>query len=309
MAHTVKTYQWQGYCCAYDHYAADDPAPFALVTLHPVGVGLSRHFWDRFCQHYQSRGTPFPLYNPDLLGCGDSDRPAVAYYPEDWAAQLRHFITTVVCQPTILLVQGALFPVALPLLNPHQESPVRGLVLAGPPGWALITQAFPRRQSKLLWNLFFDTPLGNAFFRYARREQFLASFSKRQLFALEEDVDSEWLTLLRQGAAMDNRYAVFSFLAGFWRQDYTAKIAAIQQPTLVLFGEQASGIDRISRSEDALQRLQDYLQHLSNGVGRLIPGRNVLPYESTTAFIDTLWPWLSQQAREISEQRENFPYT
>lgn len=288
-----NTYEWQGYRCTYDGYTAEQASPFALVTIHPVGVGLSRHFWDRFCQHWQKQGHPFPIYNPDLLGCGDSDRPRVAYHSADWAAQLQHFITAIVQQPVVLLVQGALFSVALDLVERLQgHDSIQGLVLAGPPGWSLITQAAKANQPRLLWNLLFDTPIGNAFFRYARREQFLHSFSKRQLFASEKDIDPQWLKMLQQGADMDNRYAVFSFLAGFWRQDYTAQIEAIQQPTLVLFGEQASGIDRVSRSDAAPKRLEDYLEHLSHGEGRLIPGRNVLPYESTGIFSDIVNDWL-----------------
>lgn len=288
-----KTYQWQGYQCAYEQYETVTPATVALVTLHPVGVGLSRRFWHRFCEYWQTQNYPGVLYNPDLLGCGESDRPRMAYFPEDWAAQLHHFITTVIQTPVVLLIQGALFPVALKLLaRDTHSSQVKGLVLAGPPGWPLITQSFPSWQSRLLWNLFFDTPLGNGFFRYARRQQFLANFSERQLFASAQAVDEAWLTLLRQGAGMDNRYAVFSFLAGFWRQDYTAAIERLQLPTLVLFGQAASGIDRVSRADDAQQRLQDYLQHLPQGQGQLIPGRNVLPYESTAAFAQVLLPWL-----------------
>lgn len=284
------TYGWQGYRCAYDRYDAP-PSPITLLTIHPVGVGLSRHFWDRFCHHWQDQ-QPFPIVNPDLLGCGDSARPRIAYHPEDWAAQLQHLITTVIQQPVVLIIQGALLPVALELLRTQGEHPIAGLVLAGPPGWPLISQDFPARRSRLLWNLFFDTPIGNLFFRYARREQFLASFSERQLFASAQDVDKEWLTLLHDGSGMDNRYAVFSFLAGFWRRDYTADIEAIQQPTLVLFGDEASGIDRISRADGAPQRLQDYLDRLPQGTGELVPGRNVLPYESTEAFANVLAPWL-----------------
>ncbi|MEL6382878.1 MAG: alpha/beta hydrolase [Cyanobacteria bacterium J06626_18] len=288
-----NTYDWQGYRCAYDYYANDPSSPLVLLTIHPVGVGLSRQFWDRFCQHWQSQAGACPVYNPDLLGCGDSDRPRVAYYPEDWAAQLQHLIDTVIQRPVVLLVQGALFPVALKLLqHPAGDRAIHRLVLAGPPGWPLITQSFGSTRSQLLWNLFFDTPIGNAFFRYARREKFLWSFSKRQLFASEEAIDEQWLTLLRQGAGMDNRHAVFSFLAGFWRQDYTRSIEAIRQPTLVLFGEHASGIDQVSRADDAQKRLQDYLAHLPHGEGHLIPGRNVLPYETTVTFTKVLKKWL-----------------
>ena len=292
---TLQSYTWQGYRCTYDRAPGLGESAVALVTMHPVGVGLSRRFWHRFSRQWPAQGGTAPVYNPDLLGCGGSDRPRVAYYPEDWADQLYHFITTVVQRPVVLLVQGALATTALLMVDrPDSDRWIRGLVLAGPPGWPLLTQSVPALQPRLLWNGFFGTAIGNAFFRYARRPAFLSSFSERQLFADPEAIDQEWLDLLAQGADLDNRYAVFSFLAGFWRRDYTALVEAVQQPTLVLFGQAASGIDRISRPDDAQQRLRDYLSHLPQGTGQLIPGRNVLPYESTAAFIGALQDWWPQ---------------
>ena len=299
-ASATEFYQWNGYRCAYEvqHVSGDASKPVMLL-IHPIGVGLSRRFWHPFCQTWELNRYPCTFYNPDLLGCGESNMPRAAYYPEDWGAQLLHLIKVVIQRPVIIVVQGALFPVALQMVEQTKgEDWIHGLVLAGPPGWSLITQTVKPLQQKLLWNLFFDTVLGNAFYRYARRKAFLDSFSRRQLFAAnrssENAIDSGWLDMLQYGAQdMASRYAVFSFLAGFWRMDYTAAIEAIQQPTLVLFGDEASGIDRVSKKESAQQRLDDYLHHVPNAQGKLIPGRNVLPYESTQIFVETITQWLN----------------
>lgn len=305
----AQFYTWSGYRCAYEVYVSDaaaaDPASTSipLLLIHPVGVGLWRRFWHPFCQAWQDHedgGDRHPLYNPDLLGCGDSDKPHVAYTPDDWASQLLHLIKTVIQRPVVVVVQGALFAVAIRMVQLAQEPSdtepqewIKGLILAGPPGWPLISQKAKPIQQKLLWNVLFDSPFGAAFYRYARRREFLASFSKRQLFASDSDVDEAWLSMLQAGAEdTANRHAVFSFLAGFWRQDYTDAIEQIQQPTLVLFGQEASGIDRVSRSDAAQKRLNDYLQHLPHAQGALIPGRNVLPYESTEAFVSQVSQWL-----------------
>ena len=55
-----------------------------------------------------------------------------------------------------------------------------------------------------------------------------------------------------------SRYAVFSFLAGFWREDYTSAITNIAQPTLVVFGKQASSISREGKTETPQERLNNY---------------------------------------------------
>jgi len=296
----TQFFNWQGYQCAYEVYAADSDEQATskppLLLIHPVGVGLSKQFWHPFCQALETKSDRPSIYNPDLLGCGESDMPRIAYEPDNWADQLLHLVETVIQQPVVVVVQGALLAVAIRMVQKTADTQwIKGLVLAGPPGWPLVSQSASSIQQKLLWNVLFDSPLGSAFYRYARRRQFLDSFSKRQLFASTSTVDDEWLAMLKEGAQNTaSRHAVFSFLAGFWRKDYTKAIAQIQQPTLVLFGEEASGIDRVSRSDSAQQRLQDYLQRLPHAQGSLISGRNVLPYESTEAFTNEVDGWLTR---------------
>ncbi|HEY9846460.1 MAG TPA: alpha/beta fold hydrolase, partial [Candidatus Caenarcaniphilales bacterium] len=215
----TQYYNWKQYRCAYELHTPHHPdveGNLPLLLIHPIGVGLSRRFWDRFCREWLQTGQGNPIYNPDLLGCGESDLPHLAYNPQDWAEQLQHFIQTVIQKPVLLVVQGALLPVAVELVHWQANQPnntnnwVQGLVLAGPPAWALITQGTPVWRHRSTWN-FFDSPLGSIFYRYARRREFLRSFSVRQLFANEDGVDDEWLNNLEKGAAnLESRHAVFS---------------------------------------------------------------------------------------------------
>jgi len=288
---STQFYTWKNYRCAYEHYTSDvgeDRQSTPLLLIHPIGVGLSRQFWYRFCDAWYQSGCTNPIYNPDLLGCGESDMPHVAYAPADWALQLQHFLQTVIQKPVTLVVQGALLPVALELVQLlPQPNLIQKLVLASPPAMALMTQATGKRKQKVTWNLL-DSPLGAAFYLYAQWPQFLSSFSTRQLFANSEQVDNQWLDMLVKGAANPaSRHAVFSFLAGFWRQNYREAITAIAQPTLVVMGDRSSSISR-DKQDTPDQRLADYLKCLPNGEGVLVAGRNVLPYESTSDFTATL---------------------
>ena len=288
---STQFYVWKNYRCAYEHYSpevgeAHNSTP--LLLIHPIGVGLSRRFLHRFCNSWYQSGCTNPIYNPDLLGCGESDMPHIAYTPADWAAQLQHFLQTVIQKPVILVVQGALLPVALELVQLQtQPNLIQKLVLASPPAMALMTQPTGTRKQKLTWNLL-DSPLGAAFYLYARRPQFLSSFSTRQLFANAEQVDNQWLEMLVKGATDPaSRHAVFSFLAGFWRQNYRKAFDAITQSTLVVMGDRASSISK-NKQDTPERRLADYLKCLPHGEGVKIAGRNVLPYESTSEFIATL---------------------
>ena len=291
-----KFYTWNNFRCAYDIStpinSTSDGIPLLLV--HPIGVGLSRKFWQRFCDEWNKQGNCNIIYNPDLLGCGESDMPNVAYYPIDWAAQLEYFIQTVVKKPVALVVQGGLFPIAIELVK-KQPDLISALILSGPPAWATMTKPTAKWQQKVLWNLLFDSPSGNLFYRYARRQKFLADFSVKQLFASSEDVDDEWLDTLDKGAKnIASRYAVFSFLAGFWRQDYQQAIESITQPTLAVFGDTASSISKSGKKDSPDKKLADYNLHLSQGSTIKISGRNVLPYESTVKFVEAITPFVNE---------------
>ena len=294
VAAPTSFYTWQNYRCAYDRLTPDGaPEGLPLLLIHPIGVGLSRTFWQRFCHEWYRTGQRHLIYNPDLLGCGESAMPQVAYYPVDWAKQLQCFLQTVIQTPVVLVVQGALLPVAIDLIH-LQPDLIQGVVMSGPPARTLIADETSSWQQRVSWNLF-NSPLGNGFYRYARRSQFLRSFSTRQLFATAAAVDAEWLAMLKDGSSdLDSRHAVFSFLAGFWRQDYTAKLAAIAQPTFIAMGEQASSISRQGKAETPDERLHDYLDCLPNSDGAKLPGRNVLPYEATAAFVQAIAPFVNR---------------
>ncbi|QMS92308.1 alpha/beta hydrolase [Nostoc edaphicum CCNP1411] len=288
-------YSWQNYRCAYEVHqpinTTSEGVP--LLLIHPIGVGLSRQFWQRFCREWYDKGQRNSIYNPDLLGCGESDMPHVAYTPSDWAEQLQYFLQTVVQRPVIVVVQGALLPVAIQLVQ-KESNLIAGLVLSGPPAWDLMTNKPPEWQEKFLWNVL-DSPFGSAFYRYARTQTFLRSFSTRQLFASENAVDAEWLNTLIAGAEnLASRHAVFSFLAGFWRDDYTSSIASIGQPTLAVMGETASSISQDNKKETPDERLAHYLACLPQGRGIKINGRNVLPYESTAEFVAAIATFINE---------------
>jgi len=290
----MKFYSWKNFRCAYTIHNSDNEISKtpALLLIHPIGVGLSGNFWHRFIKAWLEKNSNSVVYNPDLLGCGASDMPSVAYKTTDWADQLEYFLETVIQKPVVIVVQGALFPVVIKLVQQLQRSHlIKGLVLSGPPAWRIMSYPAKPLQQKLLWNLLFNSPigLGELFYRYARRRQFIESFSIKQLFGDAQQVDENWLDILTEAAKNNqSRYAVFSFLAGFWREDYTSAIANIQQPTLVIFGKQASSISREGKTEIPQTRLENYLKYLPQGQGSLITGRNVLPYESTADFVKVI---------------------
>ncbi|WP_017293613.1 alpha/beta fold hydrolase [Geminocystis herdmanii] len=284
---STQYYSWNKYKCAYTSYNTDKMHDRAIVLIHPIGVGLSGNFWHRFLQTQTQLNYNLPIYNPDLLGCGNSDLPRIAYDPKDWANQLNYFINNIVKKPVILVVQGASFPIAIYMASGELKSDlIEGLILSGPPAWNIMINGGNLRISEIIWNLFFDSFIGSLFYQYARRREFIKSFSIKELFGEAKNVDDEWLDMLSQSAIEPkSRYAVFSFLAGFWRKDYTKLMQKLDQKILLLMGEKATSVSKEGFKETPDQRIELYQKNIPNVQGKKIKGRNVLPYESSEEFL------------------------
>ena len=263
-----------------------------LLLIHPIGVGLSARFWDRFVACWQTTETPAVLLAPDLLGCGTAACPARPLTPEDWAEPLINLIQERKRGPTVLVAQGASLPIALAFAAKAPEL-VSALVAISPPGWMVLKKEFAQSKARLIWRFLFEGPIGNLFYRYARRRTFLDSFSRKNLFARVEAVDDEWLEMLKEGSlSMQTRWAVYSFLAGFWRRDWEPQLTGLEVPLQIIFGEETTGIGTSRNWDDLSERLGTYRKKLPQACISTIPGRNVLPYESTEACVDSVSSWI-----------------
>jgi len=113
---------------------------------------------------------------------------------------------------------------------------VRAVVLLGPPAVEALSLDKPQEAIDKVWRIV-GSPIGAALFRFARRKPFLASFSKKNLFADPSQVDDAYLETCANGARdASSRHAVFSFVAGTWRRDYRGLLAKLALPTLIISG-------------------------------------------------------------------------
>ena len=266
-----------------------------LLLIHPVGVGLSSRFWDRFIRRWHEDDPETVLLAPDLIGCGEAECRRSPLTPDDWAQPLVDLLRDRSDGPAVLVAQGTTLPIALALLEQAPEL-VCGLVAISPPGWRVLHETFPIERSQKLWRWLFQGPVGNLFYRYARRRNFLKSFSKKNLFAQPEAVDEEWLQALNEGSRnMSTRWAVYSFLAGFWRRNWVPQLSSLTLPLQVVFGGSARGIGRSRSWDDLDQRLDTYRRKLPKAVIETIPGKNVLPCESSEDCVNCVRNWLLSQ--------------
>ncbi|EOD11370.1 hypothetical protein EMIHUDRAFT_469842, partial [Emiliania huxleyi CCMP1516] len=227
--------------------SAASPALPPVVLLPPIGVGIDRTFCGRLLEAWAVASPSATLHAIDVIGMGDSSpKPRMKRRllggweepprtPREWAEQVVAYITEEVGEPCVVVGQSNLCTVALEAAALDPEA-VKGVVLLGPPAVeALSLDKSPEAIAKV-WRIV-GSPVGAALFRFARRKPFLASFSKKNLFADPALVDDDYLDVCAAGAAdAATRHAVFSFVAGTWRQDYRPLLAALATPTLVLSG-------------------------------------------------------------------------
>ena len=92
---------------------------------------------------------------------------------------------------------------------------------------------------------------------------------------------------------MNTRWAVYSFLAGFWRQGWEAQLTGLNIPVQIIFGTNATGIGSSRKWDDLNERLGTYKEKLPNASISTIPGRNVLPYESSEECVSSVSEWVA----------------
>lgn len=285
--------------------ASNDRPP--LLCLPPIGVGITRNFYNPLHREWAALGAPSDLHSPELLGNGDaSPKPRRFYSPSVWAEQLLDYQRRSIARPAILVVQGGLLPVALEMWRMAGAEAIAGVSLCSPPPLRFISPEAPeekyvrgrfrgkpsapgRLKQRAAWALS-NSPAGALFFRYLGSGDGLPrirSFSERNLFYSTEKVDDEWIQMCDYGSRdARSRFATFSYLAGTipggtWRDDRAALLSSLDVPCQVLRGGGIAG------AEERLQALVASVPRPS--CSELVPeGRAVLPYENARVTAELL---------------------
>lgn len=272
-----------------------------IVCIPPLGVGITRRFYEPLHREWAALGAPGELHTPELCGNGDSKPKRRRFYtPEVWADQLLDYCANEVKRPCILVVQGGLLPVALEMWKKGGSSCIAGVSFVAPPALRFFkpdAQVEPgvrkrfqnkgtpgRRTQRLLW-LAAQSPVGNGFFRYLRfgkGQPRIRSFSERNLFAEASNVDDEWMRMCYDGSRdARSRFATLAYLVGTvpggtWRDDRSGLLDSLTVPTQVLRGDYVPG------AEERLKAFVDAVPQPSTC--KIIPGgRAVLPFENANA--------------------------
>lgn len=208
------------------HVSGDGPP---VVFLHGIYVGASSFEWAKV---YPGFAATHRIIVPDLIGFGESERPARFWTASDYVQALEEFIRSV-CggKAPILIASGHSASLALYTASQHPDLFDR-LVLYSP-------------------SCFFNDPvrqiMGGA--NFASRLPGMRSFVYQNYLATPQFI-SRWLadvgftepapqeiveTLNTCARQYRSEYAILSFLAGRLNCDLTERLANIQSPVTIFW--------------------------------------------------------------------------
>jgi len=241
-----------------------------VVLIHPVGIGLSGWFWEKFMTQWQDSD----IYCPDLIGCGeigDEWKPEERglFFPLDWVRQCETLINEEINGPCVVVTQGGLAPVGVMLAH-RNPTMVQKLVLCSPPTWNDMAKAIPQSELERNYN-FLRSKLGELALGLLESRSAIQFFS--DLFLFEKSCDASWLDNCLNGCTAPARQPVCAFNAGLLNhRSFEEELMELPQQTLVLSG--SSDKREIDRSL-YMSRMQDCKMMSLPG------GQNVLPWETT----------------------------
>uniref|UniRef100_A0A7S1V0P4 AB hydrolase-1 domain-containing protein n=1 Tax=Grammatophora oceanica TaxID=210454 RepID=A0A7S1V0P4_9STRA len=256
-----------------------------LVCVHPVGIGLSGWFWDKLVEQ------PSPaIYVPDLIGCGASERwePDVKglAFPLGWAQGVETLVNEIVLEKRqklfasprscVVVVQGGLAPVGV-LLAARNPQSVSHLVLTSPPTWRDMTTPIPTAELDRNMNFLTNPVIGPIAFGILESRCAIEFFSNAFLF--EHKCDALWLEQCTKDLSKGVRPPVTAFNAGLCNhRAFEEELTALPQPALVLSG----------MADKRYKDRRDYFGNMKACTLQLLPGQNVLPWESPKEVIDAI---------------------
>jgi len=216
------------------------------IATYRAGVGrptLLIHSINAAASAFEMRG-PFTalqgdseVHAIDLLGYGNSDRPARRYQAEDYIDQIGAQLARIGA-PTALVASslGAAYAVAAADRWPEL---VRSLVLVCPVGISQLAKP----AGPVAWAIYriLRGPIGRQIFRWLTSDAGTRFFLGRQAYYNQASMTAETVAGFYESAQRPGAYyAPICFLTGLLNCDIAAAYVRLRQPILLVWGRQAT---------------------------------------------------------------------
>lgn len=206
-----------------------------LVFLHGLFLGASSYEWSKVYSHFaMSR----EVIAPDLIGFGESERPAQALDADEYVESLAAFLqASCPGRPAILVASGLSCQLALLLAARHPELVAR-LVLFLPSRLREATQA---NAMGLVSGSWIGSVRRFVYQRHTSRAPFIRSWLSRTGYANPENLTDETVDVLASSAQQYGaEHAILGLLKNRKKFDATPRLADIPASAHILWPAKAS---------------------------------------------------------------------
>lgn len=206
-----------------------------IVFIHGIGAGSSSFMWRK---NFDALSENFHVYALDLLGFGQSEKPATAPYSADLYTELiADFIREVTKAPADIVANSLAGAFSIRVADERPEL-VRSLILIAPTG-ADTLRARPGMTGAAFYGLLQSPVLGTSFYNVMSSERSIRDYARRQLFYDASRVTNRLVTQLYAASHQEGaQHAISAFLSGFLNTDIREAFARLKQPVTLVWGKQ-----------------------------------------------------------------------
>ena len=268
---TSHTLPFTGYTTYFETLGNGRP----VLLLHGIGGGSSLFQYRKNADALVDAG--FKVYALDLLGFGRSSRPAIRTTQELLVRQLESFLETVPASPTAVVANGLSAAYAIRIAA-EQPQLISKLVLVSPTGYGRLSR--PQNQDRVVEFDRFRGILGNllnAFLLDPGSQRFFLLDAYAGINSLTPEVVRSYDSNLRVENA---QWVIFSFISGNLDQSVQAYWPRVDQPTLILWGEEASNTP--------IGDAQDFIEIRPDKTLLPVRGVKLLPNEDRPGFFNRI---------------------
>ena len=258
----LSDWSFEGSTAAYRVDGAGPP----IVQIHGIGAGASSEQTKYQVDDLVDAG--YRVYSLDLPGWGRSIGPQRLFTGAYYSRLIAAFIDEVVAEPAAVVGHslGGTYAIAAAAERPHL---ITRLILNAPVGAESFT-AQPTEESVRRWSRFVFGGFGQALYQVLGSWVSLAFFCSSSLYIDSHFCDLETLYDYRQFTRLPSSiYAPAAFLTGNLGQDVRPAFAALEQPILLVWGDQ-NRFTPLSEAEALLRLNPSAVLEVIDGAGAMV---------------------------------------
>lgn len=206
-----------------------------LLFIHGIGAGASSFMWRK---NFDALARDFPVYAPDLLGFGFSDKPGSAPYSADLYVELiTDFIREVTAYPVNVIASSLGAAYAVRVAHEHPEL-INALILNAPAGAAAFRNK-PGVAGAAFYGLLQSPVLGTSFYNVMASERSIREYGRKQVFYDHRRVTDRLVAhLYATSHQAGAQHAIAAFLSGYLNTDMRPAFQRLTQSSILVWGQQ-----------------------------------------------------------------------